>query len=383
MPDKNDTVLFVDDEELILTSFKRQFGRLMSVKTASSPAAALEIVKNEGPLSVVVSDMQMPEMNGIDFLKQVKQIAPDTTRIMLTGNANLETAINAVNEGNIFSFVNKPCPPDSMLKVISSALEQYRLRRVEKELLEKTLKGSIKILIDILSLSNPAAFSRGSRIKFIVTQMAKTLQLPTLWEFEIAALLCQLGTITIPADIVQKHYRGEKLTTVEQGMLDNFPQAGCELLKNIPRLEKIAEMIKLMLTDFRDMNITDENKRIVIGAQLLRAAQTLEDDLRRGNKKSVCLANLKNSPAGRYSKAMLEVAERINLPESQKEILDVKTNGLTIDMIIEDDIKTIDGVLLVSKGQEVTPTVITMLKNYLHQGKIENSLRVSVLKACS
>jgi DNA-binding NtrC family response regulator len=108
-------VLFVDDEPHLLEGITRSLRTHFDIRTASSAAQGLQIVKTCGPFAVVVSDMRMPEMNGAQFLSQVRQYAPDTVRIILSGQADMQQTIAAVNEGNIFRFISKPCDTRSLL----------------------------------------------------------------------------------------------------------------------------------------------------------------------------------------------------------------------------------------------------------------------------
>ena len=117
------------------------------------------MVEQKGPYAVVVSDMRMPGMDGIQVLTSIKGRWPDTVRVMLTGNADMQTAINAINEGSIFRFLNKPCSKEAMGKTLTAALVQFRLVTAEKVLLEQTLTGAVQVLTEVLSLVNPAAFS--------------------------------------------------------------------------------------------------------------------------------------------------------------------------------------------------------------------------------
>ena len=114
-----DKVLFVDDEPVLLQGYHRLLRKDYEISTAVGGGAALVLVQHEGPFGVVISDMRMPEMNGIEFLLKVRKAAPDTVRIMLTGNADLGTAIQAVNEGNIFRFLNKPCNKETLVTTIN------------------------------------------------------------------------------------------------------------------------------------------------------------------------------------------------------------------------------------------------------------------------
>src|ERR1019366_7522264 len=108
-------------------------------------------------------------------LSKIKAQSPDTIRVMLTGNADMETAINAINEGSIFRFLNKPCSKETMAKTLTAELVHHRLVTAEKHLLKQTLMGSFKVLTKVLSLVNPASFTRAEPprryIHHIVTSM--------------------------------------------------------------------------------------------------------------------------------------------------------------------------------------------------------------------
>ena len=104
-------ILFVDDEPNVLSAIRRQLHERFEVETASSPHEGLQALRNWPQYSVVVADMGMPEMSGVEFLAQARQIAPNVVRLMLTGYLSQATAVDAINQGHIFSFLTKPCPP--------------------------------------------------------------------------------------------------------------------------------------------------------------------------------------------------------------------------------------------------------------------------------
>jgi serine phosphatase RsbU (regulator of sigma subunit) len=121
-----DKVLLVDDDAMVLAGLKRQLRNQFSIDTALSGEDALKQVLENGPYAVIVSDFMMPGMNGIEFLSRVKKSNPNTVRMMLTGTADMPTAIRAVNEGSIFQFHPKPCPADTLYQAIQSAIGEYR-----------------------------------------------------------------------------------------------------------------------------------------------------------------------------------------------------------------------------------------------------------------
>src|ERR1700735_5369190 len=152
-------ILCVDDEPNILLAFARQL-RKYEIVTALGPELGLKTVEEQGPFAVVVSDLRMPRMSGVQFLTKVKELSPDTVRIMLTGHGDLSAAAEAVNQGSIFRFLLKPCPTEVLSGALEAGLEQYRLVNAERQLLEQTLRGSVEVLSEILSLSNQEAFGQ-------------------------------------------------------------------------------------------------------------------------------------------------------------------------------------------------------------------------------
>ncbi len=118
-------ILLVDDDPMLLAGLKRQLRREFEVFTAGGAQEALAVMGDSGPFSVVISDFRMPGMNGIELLSRVKDLNPDTVRMMLTGSTDLSTAVQAVNEGNIFQFHLKPCPSDTLARAIHDGIDKY------------------------------------------------------------------------------------------------------------------------------------------------------------------------------------------------------------------------------------------------------------------
>ncbi len=130
----SEKILFVDDETSVLEGFQRLLHSSFDIQTATSGGEGLQTMDRDGPFAVVISDMQMPGMNGAEFLARVRQRAPSTVRMLLTGHADLHTAIDAVNRGQILHFLTKPCPKSVLVAAIHSGLDQYRTGIEEKKL---------------------------------------------------------------------------------------------------------------------------------------------------------------------------------------------------------------------------------------------------------
>ncbi|MBN1844700.1 MAG: response regulator [Sedimentisphaerales bacterium] len=368
----HEKILFVDDDENLLNSYKRQLRKQFQLETANGPQRALELTKDNGPFAVIVSDMRMPGMNGIEFLGRVRELYPDSVRMMLTGNADLQTAIDAVNQGCIFRFLNKPCPPEMMVETLQAALAQYRLIHSEKELLEKTLRGSIKVLTEILSLVNPTAFSCTARIKQYVKHMARELQLPDPWQYEIAAMLSQVGCVTLPQLIINKIYRRRDLSYAENKMFKAHPKVAQKLLERIPRLDLVSRMIENQLKPFEEYTGSEhwsqQDRLAAVGSQMLRIAMDYDQLVARAISPHASLNALRKRP-GQYNPALLDALETLELDQVEVEIREITVEEMEIGMVTDEHIKSKKGVLLVPLGHEVTYPVLERVRNF-HQGRV-------------
>ena len=238
----SEKILIVDDEPNVLRGYQRVLHNYQ-LDVAGGGEEALAAIEEHGPYAVIVSDMRMPRMNGVELLTRIRHLAPETVRMMLTGNSDQQTALLAVNDGHIFRFLTKPCPAFEFAKALDAGLAQYRLVVAERELLTRTLSGSIRMLTDVLSLVNPVAFGRATRVRTLVRQVAQFLGEPAIWQVEIAAMLSQIGCVAVSSDTLAHHYTGTKLTPAEEKELSTLPAVGGDLVRHIPRLETVADII--------------------------------------------------------------------------------------------------------------------------------------------
>jgi len=373
-------VLCVDDDPHILDAYRRQLRREFKIDTATSADLALTALQSQGPYAVIVSDMRMPGMDGVQFLAKVKSLSPDTVRIMLTGNSDQHTAMEAVNEGSIFRFLTKPCPSEQLAKAILAGLHQYRLIRAEKELLEKTLRGSVKVLVDVLSLVNPTAFGRASRVYRLVRQLATELKIPPSWELDVAAMLSQIGCVTIPPDTMEAVYLGRTLTPEESKMFQAHPSVGRDIVAKIPRLENVAQIIGYQEKCFDGTGAPADAKQgraIPLGARILKVALDFDALKSSGMDEYEAFQRLREQ-ARRYDPDVLNALEGVVELAETVVVRTVALEDLASGMTFAEDIRTTTGLLLVSKGQEATPSVCQRLINHSRRTPMPTSVRVFV-----
>ncbi len=343
---------------------KGDFIKKFNVITCDDPVTSLDIVKENKDVAVVVSDMKMPKMDGITLLNNISKLSPNTVRVLLTGYADLNTAILAVNKGNIFKFLTKPCDDKLLEDVLIQCIRQYKLITAEKELLHGTLKGSINLLSDILSLTNPEAFGRGSRIKRMVRWIVRYFKVKNIWKYELAAMLSQIGCVVLSQETLTKIYHGKKLTEEEKQLYEMHPGVGNSLLKNIPRLSDIAQMILYQEKHYDGGGIPQDGVKgddIPFGGRILKVALDFDLLQNRGLSKAETYKVLK-SRKGIYDPKILKALEEYLGEEAKYEVKELPLKEILPGMIFGQEVKTKTGLLLLAKGHEANWAVLLKLK---------------------
>ena len=371
-------ILLVDDDCNILDGYRRSLSREFLMETAIGGPQALQLAAENGPYAVVVSDMRMPEMDGIQLLSKIKAQSPDTIRVMLTGNADMDTAINAINEGSIFRFLSKPCAKEAMAKTLTAALVQYRLVTAEKQLLEQTLSGSIQVLTEVLSLVNPAAFSRAERARRYIHHIVTAMSLGNPWQYEVAAMLSQLGCVTLPPETIDAVYNGQKLSANEQKQYDAHPSVAYDLLSKIPRLEPVAWMVKHQNRPVVEFGSGDSGMADMrLGAEILRITLAYEKLIHKGVSRTEAAHTLARQNKN-FSTDFFHALVTLDPNAEDGEIRKCRIEDLALGMIIQQEVRTGEGALLVAKGQEVTSPLLSKLRNFHARRVIAGDVTVSM-----
>lgn len=369
-------VLCVDDEPMVLEGLKLHLRTRFEVQTASGGEQALEALKYDGPFAVVISDMRMPGMNGAELLAQARELCPDTVRMLLTGYSDVDAAVAAVNQGQIFRFLSKPCPPPLMFQAVSAAVEQHRLVHAEKVLLEQTLAGSIKMLTELLSLANPLAFGRALRLKRLAGQLCDRMEVDPRWHIEAAAQLSQVGCITLSAELAEKVYYGRGLAPAEQELVDRLPDTAAQLLGSIPRLEPVREILTLMARRFDGADAPwagPRGEQLPLGARMLRLLADYDRLEAAGEAPAQALAALSQRP-GLYDPGLLEELRAV-LGAQVDQAQELPLKALKPGMVFAADVRSRSGTLLMARGQTVTPGLLERMRN-LAPGQLQEPFQV-------
>lgn len=377
-------ILIIDDDTNLLASLQRHFYERFDLSTAQSGEQALALVESHGPFAVAVCDMRMPGMDGVETLGALRKIAPDTVRMMLTGNADQKTAIDAVNEGNIFRFLAKPCSLEILAKGIVAGLEQYRLITAEQELLEQTLSGSVKVLVDVLSMNDPVGFGRSNKIHGWASIVAQHLKLKQSWRLSMAAMLSQLGNILIPPEVLIKMSKGAELSEIEQEIVDGTPGSTRDLIANIPRLKPVSKVVYLQNKGFDGSGPPKDGPRgtdIPLEARILKILVDLETQTHgaystqeafkslseRGDEYDTkLLSDIRQCLEGRESNDKNQKTEEVELPVSL----------LFPGYILQSDLKLENNRLILSAGNRLSTVHVKKIRAFSKMHKFKEPVKV-------
>lgn len=355
-------VLVVDDEPHVLDGLRRMLRTEFLIETAADPVLALDAIRDSGPYAVVLSDFQMPRMNGAQFLAAARELHPDSSRILLTGQADLAGAANVVNEGGILRLLLKPAERSELSAALHAGVQAYHALTAERDLLDTTLRGSVRALTEVLALANPAAFARSTRLRNLVAAIVAASGDDLEWHVEVAALLSDLGTIALPASLLERMDRGQPLTVDEQSMLDRLPTVADQILAGIPRLDEVRAAILRQAVPAGQSGALDTDD-LPYGARVLRVAREFDQLLGQGADTPGALATMR-AERRRYDPSLLDALAEVVAGATERQPREVTVDELLPGMVLVEDVFTNTGLKLVPKGSQLSASMIARVQNY-------------------
>jgi CheY-like chemotaxis protein len=376
----DEAVLFVDDEPHLLEAIARSLRNRFQIHTANSGEEGLRLLQSSGPFAVVVSDMRMPGMSGAQFLAQARDTCPDTVRIILSGQSDLADTVAAVNDANIFRFLCKPCTTQRLLAAVSMGVEQHQLITAEKVLLEQTLSGAVGVLVEMLSMVTPAAYARALRLQHYVVALAAGLQLPQRWEWPLAALVSQIGCVSLPKDTLSKVEAGQPLTEEEQTLYRSHPQLAARLLQSVPRLEDVAAMVAAQNMGPIELAGVEDARQWGVrtaGMLMLRSVGEFDRHVSRGlGAKSA--AEAVRAWDATLPRLLIDAMTRLPVGGREQMMKSVRLADLAPGMFLDEPLVTCKGACLVPAGHEVTPNLLVRLRSIATGVPLNEPFRVRV-----
>ncbi len=382
----NNKVLYVDHDGQALAAFQRGLGEHYPVDIALGGAQGLEQMAREGPVAVIISDYQMPGMNGLEFLRHARELAPDAIRILLTGQTDMEGAIAAVNQGHLFQFLIKPCPAELLREAIAGAIRQHELLTNNRELKEHTLAGVLQTLADILVAMDPKAFAHCTRLRDEVRLFCRHLRLEGAWEVETAATFSQIGNVTLPPGLAKKALAGEFLSKEEKLLWNGVTATSAQMLSGIPRLAGAAKMVLYQNKNFDGGGTPAADpiagKEIPLGARILRLLNHLLALEAKNVARYAAFEQMRADPKA-FDPELLEQAlvlykaniESVGL-ESGQSIRPRAVKELRQEQVLMTDVLTLDGLVVVTAGTRLTKVMIEKIRNFADAGGVREPIFV-------
>lgn len=371
-------ILFVDDEQTLLNGIERRLGFEYDLMTADSGALGLSILSEHGPFAAVVTDMRMPGMDGLEFVKNARQVSPDSVYLMLTGNQDQATASQAVNEGQVFRFLNKPCDSDALCRALDAAVRQHELVTGEKELLRQTFCGAVGVLTDILEGTHAEFFGCSSSIEEIVAKVRANLHVEDHWEIRLASKLCLIGFALMPEIERESFLRAKCFDEAWLRTLREATIIGKRLIQKIPRLESVSRIIGGMAKSDGAtpwLPLEEQYEIESCGSVLLRVAIHADSLASCGAEAMEGIQEIRETLPSMSIELEDALAEAWPDTGSQP-ITEVSVSNLAEDMVLAEDVIRSDGAVLVRQGRRLTTTIIEKLLCHRDQVNDTQTLRV-------
>lgn len=414
------TLLCVDDEANILIALRRLLrAQGYRVLTAESGAAGLAVMA-ETPVDLVISDMRMAEMDGACFLEQVKARWPDTVRILLTGYADMNSTVAAVNKGGIYRYISKPWEDDEVLNIVKDALERKLLergkarleelaQRQNKELkelnasleskvkartgelratlealelehgkLRKTFLTSIRVFSNLIELregGKGAMAGSSRRVAELARRLAQHMKLgqEEVQDITFAALLHDIGKFGLPGQLLRKPFSA--LTSEERAEYVKHPATAQAALMALEQLNGAAKLIRSHHERYDGMGYPDRLSGLAIplGARILALANDYEA-AQQGSLTGACTAAeraracIVEGRGNRYDPtvvdAFVEMLGASATAQTQAVEMAVTTMQLENGMVLARDLMTGDGILLLAKDHVLDASLIGQIRAY-------------------
>jgi len=361
-------IMIVDDNPHNLKLMEDML-RQQRYEVLSFPRGRLALAAaDQEPPDLILLDINMPEMNGYEVCERLKASTrlSDIPVIFLSALNATEDKVKGFRSGGV-DYISKPFQFEEVQARVETHLKLRRAQQAEHDLLERTLNGAVSTLWESVQLTSPTLAARCRTIRNIVLWITERMVIRDPWQYELAATLCLLGCIALPDDVFEKAYTDQDLSPDEEQMFRAHPETAARLLSNIPRLEEVAEMIRMQQRPPAKLPVMPPSAQ---GAYMLHLALELDRRIYRGVAPRDALAQLRSW--GRFDDRMLDTLQSYSPRQAEFELRRLQIRDVRPGMILDEDVLSKDGNLLILKaGTVLTETWIERLENFARVRSVE------------
>lgn len=340
-------VLCVDNDPYVLVSMRRALSRAFCVDIASSAAQGLELLGRKS-YAVVVSDISMPGMSGVEFLRRARELAPDTTRLLSSGHADFAEAVAATNAGPVFRFLAKPLQLDDLLSTVTEAVRYHHQTVADRGELHAVMVGLVPTLTELVCLLRPGLAEPARRTLEAARLLASTARLADSWRLEATGLMTMLACQSAPMDV-------EVCETAESDaatrLLELAMGLAGRLLGPLPRAREVYELLEQALAGQAD-STSASALRLLVRWQWSSGVET-------GGSSAQPIGDAE------YPGAWLEALQRFDERTCGVRESSLLVAELEVGMLMASDvIARGSGHVLLPKGNQLTRPVLERIRHY-------------------
>jgi response regulator RpfG family c-di-GMP phosphodiesterase len=275
MADNSNRVLIVDDDQRLLHALRRDLSRFFDVDVALDGEEALALMESDGPYQVLLVDMSMPIMNGIEFLKEAKKLTPESVSLMLTGDCEQSTAVKAINEGKVFQFLNKPCPVKEIKDAIDNAIDEYNVALMSGTQPTQVLSGAVKMVRDLASGVQSRSSREMEQLLDAIQEICAVIPAANYDEVCEAAALVDLYLSYLPGKLRSAVRKRVPTSHAEKEVIAKALARSHDTLIQIPPLAAVARIVYYHQKNFDGSGVPFDSvseEEIPLGARVMRIA---------------------------------------------------------------------------------------------------------------
>ena len=338
-------IMLVTTDATFAKTAKADLEQAIALTCVSSGEKALEILSNDSEYMAVLSGLNLSGMNGLKLLAEVRKNHPRLMRLMVTADKNFKTVANAVNLAHISKLLPRPCPSQALKASIKEAVQKYRKGQSDADSMKDTLLGCVRMLVDILELTHPDAVRRSKRIRHRAQQICTALKAMPAQLMDMVILLSNIGCVALPPELLEDMEAGKNLSKENRQIYYTHPSIAAHLLSNIPRMEKIAEII-------RHQN-TPASQAPPLGARILKVCIDMDQMELTGVSPAKAVKFMESKPQV-YEPKVVMIMKR-DMEENKKVTChNVTVAELEPGMVMQQNMVTSKGTVLLPKGETLS-----------------------------